>query len=128
MVRRTGIKLLPTIGQCATVVHGDEVTLLGLALALDGLCDLDLELFCGHQANGGRSENGKECDCLHGADQSVTMGNVVGGWVLKRGMDRCTFQVYPRWWGLNWTGGHLTYSSLARQVHPFNIADSAWLC
>lgn len=53
------IELFPAVGQCASVVHLDGVAVCGLAVALDGLCDVDLELGGGCEGRG-QEEIGEE--------------------------------------------------------------------
>lgn len=65
---RTGIELHARRGQSASVVHGQLVALLRLALALDGVGDFDLEVLGGDEANGARGQGGEEQGCLHGGE------------------------------------------------------------
>lgn len=52
-------------------MHGQCVALLGLALALDGVGDLDLEVLGGDDANGARGQGGEDQGCLHGGEECV---------------------------------------------------------
>lgn len=65
----TGIKLLAGSKQSAPVVHGQLIALLGLALALDGVGDIDLEVLGGDDANGARGQGGEKQGCLHGGEK-----------------------------------------------------------
>lgn len=65
----TGIKLLAGSEQSAPVVHGQLIALLGLALALDGVGDIDLEVLGGDDANGARGQGGEKQGCLHGGEK-----------------------------------------------------------
>lgn len=68
----TGIKLLAGSQQSAPVVHGQLIALLGLALALDRVGDIDLEvLLGGDDANGARGQGGEEQGCLHGGEKKA---------------------------------------------------------
>jgi hypothetical protein len=64
---RTGIKLLAIGGESAAVVDFDLVALLGLAIALDGVGDVDLDAVVGGEyANGGGGqESDGACEELH---------------------------------------------------------------
>lgn len=64
----TSIKLLAVGEQSAPVVHGQLIALLGLALALDGVGDIDLEVLGGDDANGARGQGGEKQGCLHGGE------------------------------------------------------------
>lgn len=72
----TGIKLLAGIQQSAPVVHGQLIALLGLALALDGVGDIDLEFLGGDDANGARGQGGEKQGCLHGGEKSTGRGTM----------------------------------------------------
>lgn len=57
---RTGIELLAGVGQCSLVVHRHGISLLGLALALDLVRDVNLQLAGGSVADDGSSDCGED--------------------------------------------------------------------
>lgn len=57
---RTGIELLSGVGQCSLVVHGHNISLLGLALALDLVRDVNLQLAGRSVADDGSSDGGED--------------------------------------------------------------------
>lgn len=59
-------------------MHGQCVALLGLALALDGVGDLDLEVLGGDNANGARGQGGEDQGCLHGGECGLKNGARTG--------------------------------------------------
>lgn len=52
-------------------MHGQLIALLGLALALDGVGDIDLEVLGGEDTNGARGQGGEKQGCLHGGETWV---------------------------------------------------------
>lgn len=55
-------------------MHGQLIALLGLALALDGVGDIDLEVLGGDDTNGARGQGGEKQGCLHGGETWVLFG------------------------------------------------------